>query len=68
MKTYFYQAAEYQWAERRQLTRSSGENSADVDTESEDKTDGGLAWAEWSEREVEVLRTDKKRQKIKKMI
>lgn len=40
------------------LTLSSGESSADVATESEDIAEGGLAWAERSEREVEVLVRD----------
>ena len=34
---------------------SSGESSAEVLTESEDMAEGGFAWAERSEREVEVL-------------
>ncbi|KAG7223265.1 hypothetical protein INR49_015621 [Caranx melampygus] len=38
-------------------TLSSGENSA-VDTESEDMAEGGLAWADRSEREVDVLLKD----------
>lgn len=37
------------------LTLSSGESSVEVATESEDMAEGGLAWAERSEREVEVL-------------
>lgn len=37
------------------LTRSSVESSVDGDTESEDMAEGGLAWADRSEREVEVL-------------
>lgn len=36
-------------------TFSSGEISADVAAESEDIAEGGLAWAERSERDVEVL-------------
>lgn len=36
-------------------TRSSGENSVEVDTESEDRPEGGLAWAERSDRDVEEL-------------
>lgn len=42
------------------LTLSSGESSVEVDTESEDMAEGGLVWAERSEREVEVLTGDKK--------
>lgn len=38
-------------------TLSSGENSA-VDTESEDMAEGGLAWADRSDREVDVLLKD----------
>lgn len=37
------------------LTLSSGESSVEVDTESEDMAKGSLAWADQSEREVEVL-------------
>lgn len=40
---------------RQELTLSSGESSADVDTESEDMAEGGLAGAERSERDVEAL-------------
>lgn len=40
---------------RQELTLSSGESSAEVDTESEDMAEGGLAGAERSEREVEAL-------------
>lgn len=40
---------------RQELTRSSGESSAEVDTESEDIAEGGLAGAERSERDVEAL-------------
>lgn len=39
----------------RLLTLSSGESSAEVATESDDIAEGGLTWAERSEREVEVL-------------
>lgn len=47
-----------QWAAGRILTLSSGESSAEVDTESEDMAEGGLAGADRSEREVEVLLRD----------
>lgn len=40
---------------RQEFTLSSGESSAEVDTESEDMAEGGLAGAERSEREVEAL-------------
>lgn len=47
-----------QWTAGRILTLSSGESSAEVDTESEDMAEGGLAGADRSEREVEVLLRD----------
>lgn len=51
-------AAGSEWSTCRILTLSSGESSAEVDTESEDMAEGGLAWADRSEREVEVLVRD----------
>lgn len=45
------------------LTLSSGESSAEVDTESEDMAEGGLAWADRSDREVDELVKDDKQQK-----
>lgn len=40
---------------RQELTLSSGESSAEVDTKSEDMAEGVLGGAERSEREVEAL-------------
>lgn len=42
----------------RPLTLHSGESSAEAANESEDIANGGLAWADRSEREVEVLVRD----------
>lgn len=50
--------AQMLWATCR-LTLSSGERSVEVDAESEDMAEGGLAWPDRSEREVEVLTRDK---------
>lgn len=46
------------------LTLSSGESSVEVDTESEDMAEGGLACADRSEREVEVLVSDNRLDEI----
>lgn len=46
---------QYESLVRNKLTLSSGESSAEVDTESEDMAEGGFAGAERSEREVEAL-------------
>ncbi len=59
------EAAGPQWAGCRLLTLSSGESSAEVDTESEDIAEGGFAWADRSEREVEVLVRDNMMEKNK---
>lgn len=40
---------------KQEPTLNSGESSAEVDTDSEDMAEGGLAGAERSEREVEAL-------------
>lgn len=52
-----------EWATCRLLTLSSGESSAEVDTESEDMAEGGLAWADRSDREVEELVKDGNKKK-----
>lgn len=52
------EAAECEWTMCRLLTLSSGESSAEVATESEDIPEGGLAWADRSDREVEELVRD----------
>lgn len=51
---------------RQELTLSSGESSAEVDTESEDMAEGVLAGAERSDREVEALarQCDKQKEEI----
>lgn len=55
---------EWLWSMNSPLTLSSGESSVEVDTESEDMAEGGLAWADRSEREVEVLVSDNRSEEI----